>query len=60
MDEFKFAYGHEVPPSDVDPTGYAYETCEKSLIVSILSAGTFFGALVSGALADWFGRRTTM
>jgi SP family sugar:H+ symporter-like MFS transporter len=29
----------------------------KSLIVSILSAGTFFGALIAGDLADFFGRR---
>lgn len=33
---------------------------QKSLIVSILSAGTFFGALIAGDLADWFGRRTTV
>lgn len=33
---------------------------KKSLIVSILSAGTFFGALMAGDLADWFGRRTTI
>ncbi|KAJ5720351.1 uncharacterized protein N7483_008285 [Penicillium malachiteum] len=33
---------------------------KKSLIVSILSAGTFFGALLAGDLADWFGRRTTI
>jgi MFS family permease len=26
---------------------------QKSLITSILSAGTFFGALVAGDLADW-------
>jgi len=32
----------------------------KSLIVSILSAGTFFGALIAGDLADFFGRRTTI
>ena len=32
----------------------------KSLIVSILSAGTFFGALIAGDLADWYGRRTTI
>ncbi|KAJ5471247.1 hypothetical protein N7530_008604 [Penicillium desertorum] len=32
----------------------------KSLIVSILSAGTFFGALIAGDLADWFGRRITI
>jgi len=31
-----------------------------SLIVSILSAGTFFGALMAGDLADYFGRRTTI
>lgn len=29
-------------------------------ITSILSAGTFFGALIAGDLADWFGRRTTI
>ncbi|KAJ5263370.1 hypothetical protein N7478_010975 [Penicillium angulare] len=33
---------------------------KKSLIVSILSAGTFFGAILAGDLADWFGRRTTI
>ncbi|KAI5865478.1 general substrate transporter [Durotheca rogersii] len=32
----------------------------KSLITSILSAGTFFGALIAGDLADWIGRRTTV
>lgn len=33
---------------------------KKSLITSILSAGTFFGALIAGDLADFFGRRTTI
>jgi len=33
---------------------------KKSLIVSILSAGTFFGALIAGDLADFMGRRTTI
>ena len=59
MDYFAKEYGHEVPLR-VDPRGYMYDTWQKSLIVSILSAGTFFGALVSGALADWIGRRTTI
>ena len=59
MDMFKKEYGHVVPLSE-DSTGYMYFTWQKSLIVSILSAGTFFGALVSGALADWIGRRTTI
>lgn len=32
----------------------------SSLIVSILSAGTFFGALIAGDLADFIGRRPTI
>ncbi|OAQ63712.1 sugar porter (SP) family MFS transporter [Pochonia chlamydosporia 170] len=32
----------------------------SSLIVSILSCGTFFGALIAGDLADWFGRKWTV
>lgn len=32
----------------------------QSLITSILSAGTFIGALIAGDLADFFGRRTTI
>jgi MFS family permease len=32
----------------------------NSLIVSILSAGTFFGALIAGDCADRIGRRTTI
>ena len=59
MDQFKIDYGHQVPHRD-DPTGFAYDSWEKGLIVGILSAGTFFGALVSAALADAFGRRTTI
>ncbi|KAK3680099.1 hypothetical protein LTR78_000476 [Recurvomyces mirabilis] len=50
MDQFKKAYG--------DPLTGTYTVSQKSLIVAILSCGTFFGALLSGALADWFGRRT--
>ena len=59
MAAFKIDYGHQVPTS-VDATGYLYYTWQKSLIVSILSAGTFFGALLSGVLADWIGRRSTI
>ncbi|KAK1753586.1 general substrate transporter [Echria macrotheca] len=33
---------------------------DKSLITSILSAGTFFGALIAGDMADWIGRRLTI
>ncbi|KAI5367897.1 Putative major facilitator, sugar transporter, major facilitator superfamily [Septoria linicola] len=57
MDSFKRDYGH---PSTTDPSGFSYETWEKSLIVSILSLGTFCGALISGWLADSIGRRPTL
>lgn len=50
MTSFKKAYGN--------PSTGTYTTSEKSLIVSILSCGTFFGALISASLADRFGRRT--
>ncbi|KAF6230876.1 hypothetical protein HO173_010992 [Letharia columbiana] len=43
-----------------DPGGFALPSWEKSLIVSILSAGTFFGALMAGDIADFTGRRTTI
>ena len=39
---------------------FALESWQKSLITSILSAGTFFGALIAGDLADFVGRRTTV
>jgi sugar porter (SP) family MFS transporter len=44
------------------PTGnpsapFAISSSTESLVVSILSAGTFFGALSSGYTADWLGRR---
>ncbi|KAH7150640.1 high affinity glucose transporter [Fusarium sp. MPI-SDFR-AT-0072] len=45
-------------------TGYAdakgnpnISSSQESAIVSILSAGTFFGALASPLLSDWLGRR---
>jgi sugar porter (SP) family MFS transporter len=36
---------------------FAISSSTESLVVSILSAGTFFGALASGFTADWLGRR---
>ncbi|ORX39558.1 putative glucose transporter [Kockovaella imperatae] len=33
---------------------------KQSLMTSILSAGTFFGALMAGDFADYFGRRITI
>jgi SP family sugar:H+ symporter-like MFS transporter len=63
MSQFKLDYGHEVPRADQNSVALPgspnvfidYSTWQKSLIVSILSAGTFFGSL-----ADRFGRRTTI
>lgn len=39
------------------PTGYAITSSQQSLVTSILSAGTFFGALAGAYIADWLGRR---
>lgn len=46
--------------SAAEIAAFALPAWKKSLITSILSAGTFFGALIAGDLADWFGRRTTI
>jgi MFS family permease len=42
------------------PGAKALSGPNNSLIVSILSAGTFFGALIAGDCADFIGRRTTI
>jgi len=47
-------------PYDTPATDFVLPSWKKSLITSILSAGTFFGALIAGDLADFFGRRTTV
>ena len=52
--------GHAVPVTEDNPSGYALTSSQRSLIVSILSAGTFFGALVGGQAAEWVGRRITI
>lgn len=41
-------------------THTAVAPSKQSLIVSILSAGTFFGAIMAGDIADAIGRRTTV
>jgi MFS transporter, SP family, sugar:H+ symporter len=50
--------GHAV--DDERPTEYALSSSQRSLIVSILSAGTFLGALAGGQVAEWVGRRVTI
>ncbi|KAJ7624698.1 general substrate transporter [Roridomyces roridus] len=42
------------------PADFALPAWEKSLMTSILSAGTFFGALIAGDIADIVGRRPTI
>ncbi|CAN9198159.1 unnamed protein product [Alternaria alternata] len=59
MDYFKQQFGGP-SASEKAYNGHLYKTWEKSLIVSILSAGTFFGALTAGSIADWIGRRATI
>jgi sugar porter (SP) family MFS transporter len=50
-----------LPYSDKSNTAlWTISASHHSLIVSILSAGTFFGALIAGDCADFFGRRTTV
>jgi sugar porter (SP) family MFS transporter len=46
--------------SAAETNAFVISSSHKSLIVSILSAGTFFGAVFAGDLADWFGRRFTV
>lgn len=44
----------------IAPGQKAISSSDTSLIVSILSAGTFFGSLIGGDMADWIGRRPTI
>ncbi|KAJ3515183.1 hypothetical protein NLJ89_g1919 [Agrocybe chaxingu] len=49
-------FGH--PTTDPKhPTGYFISSSTESLVVSILSAGTFFGALLAAPVADFIGRK---
>lgn len=47
-------------PIGVDKADFTLPSWEKSLMVSILSCGTFAGALVAGDIADLIGRRLTI
>ena len=54
MDAFIRKFGQA---SSSSPTGYILPSSHASLIVSILSAGTFFGALSAGYFNESLGRR---
>ena len=47
-------------PIGVAPEDFALSASTKSLMTSILSCGTFFGALIAGDVADFIGRRPTI
>ncbi|WPH00676.1 Hypothetical protein R9X50_00350600 [Acrodontium crateriforme] len=52
--------GKPIPTSTPYPKDFAISSRDQSLVSSILSAGTFFGAVIAGDLADFFGRRMTI
>ena len=44
MEDWLKKFGHPVPVTSTNPYGLGITTSKESLVVSILSAGTFFGA----------------
>ncbi|WVQ71646.1 hypothetical protein IAR50_001186 [Cryptococcus sp. DSM 104548] len=46
--------------SAAEVAAFVLPAWKKSLITSILSAGTFFGAIIAGDLAEFLGRRITI
>ncbi|KAI1094834.1 general substrate transporter [Rostrohypoxylon terebratum] len=47
-------------PIGVDKEAFVLPASTQSLFTSILSCGTFFGALIGGDIADFIGRRPTI
>ncbi|KAK9241721.1 general substrate transporter [Lipomyces tetrasporus] len=47
-------------PATTPADQFALPSWKKSTITSVLSAGTFFGALMAGDFADYIGRRVTI
>ncbi|KAJ5702798.1 Major facilitator-type transporter ecdD [Penicillium malachiteum] len=60
MEYVKEQFGVPHVPNKDDPSKWIIPSSRKSLITSILSAGTFFGALLGGAVAERIGRRLTI
>lgn len=58
MDQFKLHFGSQGSTDPQAYMGYMYETWQKSLITSMLSAGTFFGALGLWLLCRWDRSKT--
>ncbi|KAF8074736.1 MFS monosaccharide transporter, partial [Lyophyllum atratum] len=54
MKDWLRTFGHPDPSKEI---GYSISSSNESLVVSILSAGTFFGALLAAPTADYMGRK---
>jgi hypothetical protein len=50
MPDWLRTFGHPVPVSSTFPGGYGISSSQRSLVVSILSAGTFFGPFYHPAI----------
>ena len=48
------------PTYTADKAAFALPASNQSLLTSILSLGTFLGAIIAGDVADFTGRRTTI
>nr|ANC28056.1 major facilitator superfamily [Polyporus umbellatus] len=57
MDDWLRTFGDRTDDLTAHPIGYFLTSHNESLVVSILSAGTFFGALLGAPVADHIGRR---
>lgn len=55
-----YDYATGQPGNGVSSTDFVIPAWKQSLMTSVLSAGTFFGALMAGDVADFFGRRITI
>src|ERR1700729_1854155 len=54
MPHFQIAYG---TPDSASPSGASLSAHRQSVVVALLSAGCFAGALLGVPTADWLGRR---
>ncbi|KAJ7735116.1 monosaccharide importer [Mycena maculata] len=57
MQDWLQTFGDYDPALNLGINGYYLKTSNKSLVVSILSAGTFFGALLAFPMGDMVGRK---
>ena len=53
MNDWTHTFGHPMPTA-ADPTAWGVTSSTQSLVVSVLSAGTFFGALLGAPLGGMY------